>query len=276
MKALNSLRRFLAEWRLLAAVLLVLLVGAATATLVSRNFASSQEGTGIVDFAKLTPLPFPGYPERVLTQSPSFADPTCQAPKGERPDPDLPELACRYSGAEPPPGAIATARPDQLPDAADLAKDVPPGWTPIDNRVFRYTLAIPPDWYSTMRPEGGEFRVLDSILVAKGAAKGLSGLQGGVAGQFSAYSLPADDIPGFTPLVVERLKTPNATFGDVPGAIWEDPPGENDAAIVRAAFAVQGVVYEFYFDVVDDGRAPEAVVADVAIVKEILGTVRPY
>lgn len=190
----------------------------AVAALAARQFVLSQEGTGIVDFTKLTPIPFPGYPTGV---SEGYNDPwpTCQAPADEQPDPDLPPLSCRNSASEPPPGSIKTPAPAEIPDATAVAAEAPKEWTVIDNRLFRYTLAIPPGWYSNMRPEGGEFRIFDETHTKRIMSKGAT--PGGIAGSFSARPL-ARRLAGFPIDVEDHLASPNTSFGIVPGAIWDD------------------------------------------------------
>lgn len=268
------MKRLLRSNRTTLAAIVAAAAGVGALAFVAANMAFSDEGSGVVDFAKITPLPFVGYPTEVFGDR-TYAAPTCQAAEGEREDPSLPPLSCRNSGAEPPPGAIKTASAEEIPDKTALAGKVPEGWTVIDNRLFRYTLAIPPGWYSTMRPEGGEFRLLDSILVGKGAVKGESGLRGGVGGYASARQQPANP-PPLLEGVSDPLTTPNTMFGTIPGSIWEDEGGHGTAATVRATFATRGVIFEVYFDVVDDGRSLAQVAADVALTKQILGTLTPY
>jgi hypothetical protein len=268
------MKRLLAGRRVAVAVTVAAVAGVAALALVAANMAFSDEGSGIVDHSKITPLPFVGYPTEVY-DPPAFVEPTCQAPEGEREDPSLPPLSCRDSGSEPPPGAIKTASPEEIPDKTVVTSKVPEGWTVIDNRLFRYTLAVPPDWYSTMRPEGGEFRLLDAVLVAKGAAKGQSELRGGIGGYASAREEPTNT-PPLLPGVEDPLATPNWMFGTVPGAVWEEEGGHGTAVTVRGAFANGGIIYEIYFDVVDDGRDPTEVEADIALIKRILATITPY
>jgi hypothetical protein len=258
---------------------IVVATGAAAMGVVfaARNLATSQEASGIVDFSKVTPLPFPGYPTDIASSIAldSSKAPTCQAAADERPDPNLPPLSCRSSASEPPPGSIDTPSPAEIPNNATLAANAPAGWTVIDNRIFRYTLALPPGWYSNMRPEGGAFYVFDEIKTEEVLGKGGVTLPGGVAAGFSARRLVTDTVPGFTPNVEEHLATPNADFGGHLGAIWQEGGGEGTAVSVHAAFAREGVVYEMVFDIEDD-RAAVAIDADVALSRQILATIQPY
>lgn len=231
---------------------------------------------GIVDHSKVTTVPFRGYPTYVARPSLGPDElPTCQAPADERPDPSLPPLSCRFSGSEPPPGAINTPAPDEIPDARSPDASVPPGWMVLDNRLFRYTVAIPPGWYANMRPEGGEFRAFDDILTAA-VVRGRTGSEpAGIAAAFSARLEVKDITPGyFVPDLEERLQSPNADFGGHPGAIW-DHDGEG-AKTVSGAFLRDGVVYEFHVDVEDRGLTPAEVAARLRIGRDILATIRPY
>jgi hypothetical protein len=269
----------LSSRKTLIAAILGLIVAGGTIAFAAQNLVSSQEGSGVVDFESLTPVAFEGYPEDAGKPSLGIdEEPTCKAAQGERPRPDAPPLSCRYSGSEPPEGSIHTPKPDEIPDATAIATTVPaPEWMAITNELFRLTFAIPQDWYSTMRPEGGEFRIYDAVRAAKIAAKGETNLRGGISGVFFARELSTVDVPGFPPPLVEgHLQTPNTSFGDVEGAIWEDPSGHGTALTLHAAFARDGVVFEIVFRITDDGRTKEAIDADAEIARRILTTITPF
>lgn len=238
---------------------------------VPKVTATPTRHPGAIDFNNVTTIPFPGYPS--VEPPRDFSTPTCLAPEGVRPDPDLPPLSCRRSNTEPPPGSIATPSPSELPDPAEVASEAPAGWTVIDNGLFRYTMAIPPGWFSNMQPEGGSFNVFNAVTTRR-VVTGNHDVRGGVSGHFDARLLVDDYMPGFIPLVEEHLQNPNALFGNVPGAIWEND-GEG-AEEMHAAFAVDGVVFEIWFGVADIDRSDAEVAEDVAIAKQILGTIHPY
>ena len=246
------------------------------AVLTARSLVFSDDGAGIVNPEDAPTLPFPGYPTTTGEPPDLNRLPTCIAPKGDQPTPGVPPLSCRPSDSEPPVGAIKTPAPDELPDPTATNQNVPKDWTVIDNRLFRFTLAVPADWYSNMRPEGGSFDVFDPIQTAFIVAKGQDDtLHGGVAGSFTARPYIEDDGSGFRPSVERRLESPNADFGRQAGSIW-DEPGEDTVVSIHAAFVRDGVVYEIIFDVADRGRAPETATADVGLVRQILTTLQPY
>lgn len=268
------MKRLLRSNRTTLAAIVAAAAGVGALAFVAANMAFSDEGSGVVDFAKITPLPFVGYPTEVFGDR-TYAAPTCQAAEGEREDPSLPPLSCRNSGAEPPPGAIKTASAEEIPDKTALAGKVPEGWTVIDNRLFRYTLAIPSGWYSTMRAEGGEFRISDPVVVAQDQ-KGID-LAGGVVLIFSAREyMPPRAPDGFQPDTETHLASPNFVFGGYAGALWEEPAGEGLANISNAAFARDGVVYEIRVHVGDGGRSPREIGSDMEIVGRILASIAPY
>lgn len=272
------MKRLLRSNRTTLAAIVAAAAGVGALAFVAANMAFSDEGSGVVDFAKITPLPFVGYPTEVFGDR-TYAAPTCQAAEGEREDPSLPPLSCRNSGAEPPPGAIKTASAEEIPDKTALAGKVPEGWTVIDNRLFRYTLAIPPGWYATMRPEGGEFSVYDEIGTREATAIGkttLESLPGGVIVSFSARNYVERTIGGIQPDSEARLKAPNLDLAGVPAAIWDEGPPEGSAHWVRAAFRKGDVLYEISALISGDSRSTIAIGADLKVVNDIIAGISPY
>jgi len=258
---------------LVAALTAVASVGAVVAIMVLLSEpAESQPGSPVAHPELATPLPFPGYPATV--HPPDTANPPrCQAPSDERPSPELPPFPCRYSGAEPPAGAIPTPAPGD----ALIPQNVPDGWQVVDNPLFRYTLAIPPDWYANMRPEGGEFYVLDPVALEEDA-KGLD-VPGGVAIHFEAAAYdPVDEstvAPEFVPVPQRHLSNPNAQFGSYEGSVWEDAGGEGTALIIRAAFVKDDVLFSIVAGLGDDSGDAD-VQAGGAIARQVLATITPY
>ena len=257
---------------LVAALTAVASVGAVVAIMVLLSEpAESQPGSPAVRMDQITPLSARGLPTPHPPDT-TRQPPKCQAPEDERPAPDLPPLPCHLEGTEPPPGVIAAPEPGD-----SLAPDnVSAGWQVVDNPMFRYTLAIPPDWYANMRPEGGEFYVLDPVALQEDSTKGVNP-PGGVAIHFTAetYS-PVDESardPAYVPDVQRRLNTPNITLGGYPGTVWD--AREGDAHIVRAVFVIDSALFQAYA-VVEADRPDVEVAGDATVVQQILGTITPY
>jgi hypothetical protein len=243
----------------------------------SVNLAFSGEGTGIVSPGEITPLAFTGYPTDVA-KAPRELDQiaTCQAPTEELDEAGATRLSCRYSGAEPPTGSIETPSPSEIPGDSTVATAVPNDWTVVNNKLFRFALAIPPGWTSDMRAEGGQFSLFDAVQSAKVSAKGVTGLTGGIAAYFSAREIVTQPVMGRLPDAEERLAVPNLKLGDTPAVVWEEPGGEGTAVTIRVAFSKAGILYEAYFDVVDDGRPWADIVSDAELCKQIIATIMPY
>lgn len=256
-----------------AFVFVVIALGAVVSGLAVWAVASSQDGgSNFADPNLITTLPFTGYPTDVAPgiKTP-FSEPTCQAPEDERPDPDLPPLSCRKSDLEPPPGSIETAAPEERP----AITPGPKGEDVRDNVLFRYTYVVPEGWYSNMRPEGGAF-VLSDAPGTNELLDPSSNPSGGIIIFFSARNQLTQPLASGTwPVVEEHLQNPNSSFGSLPGAVWDEGPGEG-AFAVRGAFAKDGIVFEFYALVGDLGRAPDDVTADIEAAKATLASVTPY
>ncbi|HYM14840.1 MAG TPA: hypothetical protein VEZ14_04725 [Dehalococcoidia bacterium] len=257
----------IARHRALLAAATVLATAAALAFAIRS--ATSQGGSGVVDFTKVTTVPFTGYPSTITV--PDLREPTCQAPANERPAPDLPPLSCRLSSGEPPPGAIPTASPAQRPVPA---APQPAGVVVADNRLFRYTITIPSGWYSNMRPEGGTFQLTDAAATREMVDH--SNPSGGIVITFGASKYVDPSVTGAFDTTEKRLQHPNASFGVVAGVIWGEGPGEGAAAIIHAAFRVGNVLFEANAGVASDGRPQEAIAADIASVRSVLQSITPY
>jgi hypothetical protein len=255
-------------------------VGAAIVGIVfaARNLASSQENTGVVDFTKVTPFVVGGLDGRtpIYPGTPSH----CLAPENEKPYEGLPPLSCRDSGAEPPADLVKTPSPGEVANATGaVADDVPLDWKVINNTLFRFTIAIPPGWYSDMRSEGGAFTIYDATAAQENAEQDQgkrTELPGGLFISFSAREALTPDTHGLDLFPEEKLKNPNADFGGTPGVIWEEPGGENLARIINAAFVREGLLVEIYIGVQED--YPTAASIDTAAEEAlaIIQTVRPY
>lgn len=235
--------------------------------------ATSDPGSPVAHPEIVTPLPF--TPLATVHPPDTGNPPRCQAPDDERPAPDLPPLPCHHSANEPPAGAIPTPGPGE----AATPPNVPTGWQVVDNPMFRYTLAVPPDWYVNMRPEGGEFYVLDPVALQEDARPGLDP-PGGVVMHFTATGDPRAKA-SVTPSPFDpHVYAPNATsasFGDYPGAIWEEEFSGEEGLVQRvfAAFKKNGVTFQARanFEV---GLPDAEVEAEVAVVQEILASITPY
>jgi hypothetical protein len=243
--------------------------------LAATNLATSQESPGgHVDFAKITPIGVTGLEDQPSNYPPRPDNqPTCQA-EATKPAPDLPPDSCRYSGNEPPPGLINTPEPSQDAVAADAANQAPSGWTVINNRAFRFTLAIPPDWYSNMREEGGEFMISDPIGTQLLGTR--ANLPGGIIISFKGGKATQADSGGANIFIEEKLETPNANFGGTPALIWEEGPLEDLVLVVRAAFIRKGVLFQAYAAIEGDISLPGSADAASAQVAAILATIEPY
>ncbi len=237
--------------------------------------ATPTRHPGIVDFTKLTPLPFAGYPTDVAANYPPDFNklPTCQAKSDERPDPNLPPLSCRFSGSEPTPGMIKTPSPDELPDIEELSRSIPAGWKIVDNRLFRFAIAIPGDWYSDIRPQGGAFSLMDKPF----ADAVVSGERpaGGIWCSFSARGVVTRE-SGSLPAVEEHLQSPNTTFGSLAGVIWDEGGGEGLAHYLHVAFTDGVVVFEADVHILHGGRGSDEIERDLRLVYEVFQTLQPY
>ncbi len=264
----RSLSHISPKTRLAAFILLAAVsVGAGAAWAIARSpgSATSQgRDPNAADFSQrpLTPLAVPSALPTPIPES----ERGCRGPADEVPGPGLPPLPCHTKGNEPPPGAIPPAGAEERSDALANTQKVPEGWQIYDNPMFRYTFAVPPDWYVNMRPEGGEFAVFDPNEMAWFA--GDKGVPAGVVMALVAEtydSAKSDDY-------VAHAATPNASFGEYRGTIWEqDLHEEGVAKVMFFAFRRDAVLFrgrihfgEGYQD------------SQVTTVRQILSTITPY
>jgi len=223
--------------------------------------ALSEDPGGVARF-DLTPLP---YVPQSVTPPDTANPPKCKLSVDERPGPDLPPLSCRHEDNEPKTGVIPTAPLGTRPSI----QPTPPGWVSLDNALFRFTVAHPSDWYSDMRPEGGTFTVQNPAATA-------DELSAGVLIIYSAHDFEPAAIPEYRSIPEQKLATPNTKFGDIPGAIWDEGPGEGLAHIIFGAYLREGVLFLIQGNVVDGARTPGEIQTDVDLVYAVLATVTPY
>jgi hypothetical protein len=127
-----------------------------------------------------------------------------------------------------------------------------------------------------MRPEGGAFELTDPPATAE-TLDPTKNVPGGIVIFLSARKYFVPPLPGgFLPEAEERLQTSNVSFGDVPGVIWDEGPGEGAAAILHAAFQKDGVIFEALAGVAADGRTKESIAADIATTRAVLLSITPY
>lgn len=268
----RSLSRISPKARVTALTLLAAIaIGVGVAWVVARATqpATSEEPNPVADFSQ-RPLTPPPMTVVVATRIPE-SETGCAGPENEVPGPGLPPLPCHMKSNEPPPDTIPTASPEEHPAALASTQNVPKGWQVYDNPMFRYTFALPPDWYANMRPEGGEFQVFDSVGMeqfATGESK-----PGGLVMFFAAWLYEPGEPSLFTDTDAKRVDTPNAKFGDYDGAIWEDPDatGLGVVRVIRFAFLRDSIAFtgKIHFG---EGYTEE----DVAAVCQILTTITPY
>ncbi len=176
---------------------LAVCVGVGIAWLLARpsGSATSQSGgPNVPDFSKI-PL------------TPPFAIPTALATP----------LTDQQRSLEPPPGDLPTPSAASRNAAIPNTRSVPEGWKVYDNPKFQYTIALPPDWQTDMKPEGGYFVIRNAADVASTATI----VPGAAAGDFVGMLRIAVVGP-----VTDRLSQPNTSFGNYPGVTWE---GANEA-----------------------------------------------
>jgi len=243
-------------------------VGVAWVVANATGRATSEGGSPVAHFegpyptlpptiqAGLTPAPYPPPPRG------SPVDTT----RTERPGPGLPLLPKHDPDLEPEQGVIPSALPQERVDP----KDVPEGWQLIDNQMFRFTLAVPPDWYVNMLPEGGVFEIYSpTALALEGKAdRGENERAGVILTFFGREYQPGSQAPD-----VKALANPNASFNGTPGAIWEESPTGDPTVLrkIRAAFVRYGSIFsgtawfgEGYTD------------SDVDTTQKIFASITPY
>jgi hypothetical protein len=142
----------------------------------------------------------------------------------------------------------------------------------IDNRLFRLSLAIPEDWYANIRPEGGEFAILDPVAAVE-AALGFR-LPGGAVLLVSSQQFTPTVGGGHPTLIERQLSSPNTFVAGLPATIWEDTPPEGLARSLRLVFERQGIVFQVRINVAL-GAEP-AVQTKVDLALQIVATITSY
>ena len=175
---------------------------------------------------------------------------------------------------EPPPGALPTPSTAARNAATSNTRNVPEGWIVYDNPKFQYTFALPPDWSIDMEPEGGQFSVSDPVALANNRALAESPkaeLQpGGIGMNFVGRVGRAIDSSSLA-----HAAEPNTSFGDYPGAIWEElSEADKDFGIAETVhFAFRRGDIVFYGDAkLGEGYSE----SDIATVYQIYNTITPY
>jgi hypothetical protein len=242
----RSLSRISPKTRLAALTLLaavVVGVGVAWTIANTTGRATSDPGSPVARFEPPDTSPLPEALATLAARTPIPYPPPpsegCEdATRTESPGPGLPLLPKHNCIQEPKPGTIASPLTGERVDP----KDVPEGWRVINNEMFRFTLAVPPDWYVNMLPDGGAFEIISPTALAllakpdRGEAE-----RAGVEIAFIAYKYR----PGGQDPTSKGLANPNASFNGTPGAIWEESPTGDPTVLrmIRAAF----VRYDYVF-----------------------------
>lgn len=237
----------------------------AVALALANGVGSDDAAKHAVDFSKITPV----APLTGTRTVPDYSNPPhCQLPEDERPSPDLPPLSCRNTGAEPSPGMIPAFDPEtpRTPSPAHAGQKI------VDNRLFRLTVEIPDTWYSNMRPEGGQFAVVDPSA-AEHAVKHTKGPLG-VAIDFSVREYVAWAAAGLGEIET-GLESPNTTLAGVPGVIIDEGNAEGSRWLT-AAFRTGDVVYIMNAYVGEQGRSTDEVQADIDVVKVVFSSITTY
>ena len=125
-----------------------------------------------------------------------------------------------------------------------------------------------------MRAEGGTFQLTDPP--ATQSLVDHSDLPGGIEIGFTARKYVNPSITHEIATAEKRLQSPNFAFGQISGVIWDEGPGEGEAAIIHAAFRSGDVVFEESAGVHAGGRSQALIDADIAIVRSVLGSITPY
>jgi hypothetical protein len=256
----------------LLTLLAAIAVGVGVAWVVANTTerATSEEpNPHVADFSQspLTP-PFGGTPF-ALTPAPYPPPPSegsADTTRTERPGPGLPLLPKHDPDLEPKPGVIPSALATERVDP----KGVPEGWRAVDNQMFRFTLAAPPDWYVNMLPEGGAFEIISPAALAllatpdRGEAE-----RAGVEIVFITYEYHS----GGQDPTSKALGNPNVSFNGTTGAIWEESPTGDPTVLrmIRAAFMRYGYIFS--------GRAwfgQGYTDSDVDTVQKIFASITPY
>ena len=230
-------------------LLAAIAVGVGVAWVVARATqpATSQE-TGPAAIIPLTP-----------PLTPPFVKPTALATP----------LTEEQRSHNPPPGALPTPSTAVRNAATSSTRNVPEGWKVYDNPIFQYTFALPPDWQTDMKPEGGYFQVRNPADLASNTGGTI--VPGVVGGGFVGMLRIAIGTS-----VTNHLAQTNTSFGDYPGVIWE---GASDADkeygianTVHLAFARGDIVFYGFINLRVEGYSD----SNVKTIYQIFNTITPY
>jgi len=216
-------------------------IGIAWVVANATGSATSEGGSPVAHFepdltrsptipAERTPIPYPPPPLEGCED----------ATRTESPGPGLPLLPKHNCIQEPRQGVVPSALAGERVDPDP--KSVPEGWRVINNEMFRFTLAVPPEWYVNMLPDGGAFEIISpTALALLGKEERSEAERAGVEIVFIAYEYQ----PGGQDPTSKALASPNTSFNGIPGAIWEESPTGEPAVLrmIRAAFVRYGYIF---------------------------------
>jgi hypothetical protein len=221
-------------------------VGVAWVVVRATQPATSQE-TGPAAIIPLTP-----------PLTPPFVKPTALATP----------LTEEERSLEPPPGALPTPSTAVLNGVTSSTRNVPEGWKVYDNPKFQYTFALPPDWQTNMKPEGGQFTVRNPAALAFQTTGEI--LPGGIGMVFVGQVGRGIDSSSLL-----HAAEPNTFFGEYPGAIWEELSQADKeyggANTVHFAFRRGEVVFNGKANL-REGYSE----SDLTTVYQIFNTITPY
>ncbi|MGD0115151.1 MAG: hypothetical protein ABSC13_03995 [Dehalococcoidia bacterium] len=220
-------------------------VGMAWALARPSGSATSQSGgPNVPDFSNI-PL------------TPPFAIPTALATP----------LTDQQLSHEPPPGDLPTPSAAVRNAAIPNTRSVPDGWKVYDNPKFQYTFALPPDWQTDMKPEGGYFTIQNGAAVASTVTIQPGAADGHFVGMLKVALLGP---------VTDHLSQPNTSFGDYRGATWEGASDEDKAFgianTIHFAFARGDLVFYGAVNLRQDGYSQTT----VNTIYQIFSTITPY
>ncbi len=230
-------------------VVAAIAVGVGIAWVLARpsdSATSQSRGPNVPDFSNI-PL------------TPPFAIPTALATP----------LSPEQRSLEPPPGDLPTPNPAARNAAIPNTRNVPEGWKVYDNPKFQYTFALPPDWQTDMKPEGGYFTVSNPAAVASNT--GGTVVPGVVGGVFVGELRIAADASA-----VDHLSQPNTSFGPYPGVVWESLSEADKeyggANTVHFAFARGDLVFDGRLNFRVEGYSASS----VEVAYQIFNSITPY
>ncbi len=228
---------------------LAVCVGVGIAWLLARPSGSATSQSGGPNVPDFTNVP----------ATPPFAIPTALATP----------LTDQQRSLEPPPGDLPTPSSSARNAAIPNTQNVPDGWKVYDNPRFQYTFALPPDWQTDMKPEGGYFTVSNPAAVASDTTGTI--VPGVIGGVFVGELRVAADASA-----LDRLTQPNTSFGAYPGTIWEGVSEADQeyggANTVHFAFARGDLVFDGRLNFRVEGYSAQS----VQVAYQIFHTITPY